>query len=236
MRVAPFAALAVSAFALAGCGGGGVVDLQGADVSQGKQLFTQRCSACHTLKDANAQGKVGPDLDAAFGSGRAQGFAESTIAQVVADQIRYPGQYGADGPTMPPNIVKGEDVDSVAAYVASVAGRRSKGGGGGQAAAPPGSTTSTPSQTGQTKTQPSGGQALTAGRALFKTNCAGCHTLSDASTNGKVGPNLDDLKPDEQTVQHQVTNGGGAMPPFKGTLSPEQIETVAKYVSSVAGK
>jgi mono/diheme cytochrome c family protein len=33
-----------------------------------------------------------------------------------------------------------------------------------------------------------------------------------------------------------VTNGGGAMPAFKGQLSPAQIDAVAKYVSSVAGK
>jgi len=37
-------------------------------------------------------------------------------------------------------------------------------------------------------------------------------------------------------VQKQVTNGGGAMPAFKGTLTAAQIMAVAKYVSSVAGK
>ncbi len=31
-------------------------------------------------------------------------------------------------------------------------------------------------------------------------------------------------------------NGGGAMPAFKGTLTPEQITNVAAYVSTVAGK
>jgi mono/diheme cytochrome c family protein len=37
-------------------------------------------------------------------------------------------------------------------------------------------------------------------------------------------------------VQKQVTNGGGAMPAFKGTLTAAQIMAVAEYVSSVAGK
>jgi mono/diheme cytochrome c family protein len=51
-----------------------------------------------------------------------------------------------------------------------------------------------------------------------------------------VGPNLDDLRPDAATVQRQVTNGGGAMPAFKGQLSDAEIKAVAQYVSSVAGQ
>ena len=37
-------------------------------------------------------------------------------------------------------------------------------------------------------------------------------------------------------VVTRVTNGMGAMPPFKGQLSEKQIQDVAAYVSSVAGK
>ncbi len=70
---------------------------------------------------------------------------------------------------------------------------------------------------------------------MFTANCGGCHTLADAGSTGSVGPNLDDLKPDMATVVHQVTNGGGAMPAFGGQLSDAQIQSVAKYVSSVAG-
>jgi mono/diheme cytochrome c family protein len=33
-----------------------------------------------------------------------------------------------------------------------------------------------------------------------------------------------------------VTNGGAVMPPFKGKLSAAQIQAVAKYVSTSAGK
>lgn len=74
------------------------------------------------------------------------------------------------------------------------------------------------------------------GKALFTSNCAGCHTLADAGTSGTSGPNLDDLKPNDALVTKQVTNGGGGMPAFKGTLSAEEIAAIAKYVSSVAGK
>jgi mono/diheme cytochrome c family protein len=37
-------------------------------------------------------------------------------------------------------------------------------------------------------------------------------------------------------VTMRVTNGQGAMPPFKGQLDATQIADVAAYVSSVAGK
>jgi cytochrome c6 len=70
-----------------------------------------------------------------------------------------------------------------------------------------------------------------AGSHVFLTaGCTGCHTLKAAHSTGTVGPNLDELKPTEATVQHQVETGGGAMPSFKGTLSPKQIQDVAAYV------
>jgi mono/diheme cytochrome c family protein len=76
---------------------------------------------------------------------------------------------------------------------------------------------------------------VAAGRAVFKTNCTGCHTLADAKSHGTVGPNLDKLKPSMKLVVHQVTNGGGSMPAFGGRLSKTKIQAVAKYVSTVAG-
>ena len=78
MRAAVAAALAVFALASAGCssGTGGLVS-GGADKAHGKQLFTEKCAACHTLAEAKATGKVGPNLDAAFASDRAQGFEDA---------------------------------------------------------------------------------------------------------------------------------------------------------------
>ena len=78
------------------------------------------------------------------------------------------------------------------------------------------------------------------GKAVFtklaSPSCGSCHTLKDAGTTGTVGPNLDQLKPPYEVVQRQVENGGGAMPAFKGRLSPKQIDDVAHYVADVAGK
>jgi mono/diheme cytochrome c family protein len=86
------------------------------------------------------------------------------------------------------------------------------------------------------QTTSSGGSQSAQGKQIFTQNCGSCHTLADAGTNGSVGPNLDDLKPDESRVQNQVIKGGGPMPSFKGRLSDAQISAVATYVSSVAGQ
>jgi mono/diheme cytochrome c family protein len=47
-----------------------------------------------------------------------------------------------------------------------------------------------------------------------------------------VGPDLDTSTADEAAVVTQVTNGGGGMPPFSGSLSEQQIADVAAYVVS----
>jgi mono/diheme cytochrome c family protein len=78
----------------------------------------------------------------------------------------------------------------------------------------------------------------TAAAEIFTTNCASCHTLAAAGAKGTVGPNLDDLKPSEATVEKQVIDGGGAMPAFGKSkiLTPAEIKEVSEYVSSVAGE
>jgi mono/diheme cytochrome c family protein len=73
------------------------------------------------------------------------------------------------------------------------------------------------------------------GEAVFTSNCGGCHTLSAAGTSGTTGPNLDDLQPDQATVEQQVRNGGGGMPAFEGQLSDAEIAAVASYVADNAG-
>lgn len=70
-----------------------------------------------------------------------------------------------------------------------------------------------------------------AGEAVFTSaGCGGCHTLGAAGSSGKVGPNLDETKPDGALVVERVTNGKGAMPSFSGQLDETQIEDVAAYV------
>jgi cytochrome c6 len=103
-------------------------------------------------------------------------------------------------------------------------------------AAPPPATTTAPGPTTTAPAAPSPA-VLAAGKKVFTTvGCSTCHTLKDANATGKVGPDLDQLKPVQARVVRQVTNGGKIMPSFKATLSPAQIQAVATYVSSVTGK
>ena len=95
-----------------------------------------------------------------------------------------------------------------------------------------------PKQTSTTPTTPTKhtGKAA-AGKAVFASaGCTSCHTLKAAGATGTVGPNLDQVKPPYDRVVTQVTNGGGAMPAFKGQLSSQQIQNVAAYVTSVEGQ
>ena len=71
------------------------------------------------------------------------------------------------------------------------------------------------------------------GKIIFlkQGNCAACHTLLDAGSDGNIGPNLNEIRPDIMRVITAVTNGIGVMPAYQGELSPEEIEAVAHYVS-----
>lgn len=189
------------------------------DTSKGKQLFLQKCASCHTLADAKSQGTIGPNLDDAFSSDKAQGFSQQTMADVVRGQIAYADP---EGP-MKPNLVTGADANSVALYIAKCAGNATCGVTAATNAPPP----------------PAGGVGKAAapdGKAVFAANCSTCHTLKAAGATGTVGPNLDAKKPAEAKVEHQVTVGGAVMPAFKGRLTPAEIKAVAKFVSSTAGK
>ena len=72
-----------------------------------------------------------------------------------------------------------------------------------------------------------------AGEEIFLDSCSGCHGVNGLGGNG--GPTLADASNVERVVA-QVTNGGGGMPAFKDTLSTQQINDVAAYVTErVAG-
>jgi cytochrome c oxidase subunit II len=69
-----------------------------------------------------------------------------------------------------------------------------------------------------------------AGEAVFSENCSVCHGASGHGGNG--GPDLTTMPKAQEvaSAEEQVTNGGGGMPPFAGTLSEEEISNVAAYV------
>lgn len=76
---------------------------------QGRELFADKCATCHTLKDANAVGKVGPDLD------MLQPPAALTLNAIQLGR--------AGNGQMPAQLLESQDAKKVAAYLVAVAGR-----------------------------------------------------------------------------------------------------------------
>jgi len=182
-------------------------------VSNGKQLFVAKCGFCHTLADAGTTGTIGPNLDNAFAYDRQQGFSESTIRQVIRDQIHLPSPAAGNSnfPVMPPNVVTGADADAVAAYVSSVAGVPVGATTVSAAPAPPPAPPPPappppppPSQTttAQTTTTPapSAGDAAHGKQLYTSLGCTTCHSIDGSK---RVGPTFKGL----YGSQVKLTNG-----------------------------
>lgn len=108
--------VAVPALVIAGRGEaeGGVGALQQkpltATLEEGKKLFKAQCASCHNLDAVNARGNTGPDLD--------------EIGPVTRERVATAIKNGGSGQNrMPANLLRGQDANAVAAYVAEVAGR-----------------------------------------------------------------------------------------------------------------
>jgi mono/diheme cytochrome c family protein len=221
-------ALGALAALIAGCGTVGYTEATG-DSQRGRELFIQKCGQCHVLADAGTKGAIGPNLDDAFRRSREDGLGQSTIAQVVLNQIAYPIENPpTEQPGMPADIVTGQDAEDVASYVSEVAGLETQP----QPQPPPQPPTPPPGG----EPPPPGGDPLAEGKEVFASaGCGTCHALADAGSTGTVGPNLDESMPSKELAVDRVTNGQGAMPPFSGQLSEQQIDAVATYVSTAAG-
>jgi len=79
---------------------------------------------------------------------------------------------------------------------------------------------------------------VASGRELFARTCGTCHTLKGAATTGRVGPNLDQLRPPSALVLNAIeqgrARGAGQMPAalYDGT----DARDVASFVAKVAGR
>jgi mono/diheme cytochrome c family protein len=75
------------------------------------------------------------------------------------------------------------------------------------------------------------------GRVIFAQRCATCHTLRAANAVGKVGPNLDQLRPPKalilDAIQKGRARGQGQMP--AGLVDGQDAQDVANFVAKVAG-
>ena len=199
------------------------------DLEKGKAEFVEKCGSCHALGRAGTAGTQGPSLDKAFQTALADGIDRDTVEGIVHKQILHP----RTNSIMPAGLVKGEDAEDVAAYVAFAAA----------------------------KSGDDSGALATAGLAQAKTGeqiftaagCAGCHTFGPAGSNATIGPNLDELaaaagnrepgKSAEEYVRESLLapgaflapGFGNSMPSFEGRLTDEQIQTLVDYLLQSGG-
>jgi plastocyanin len=166
LKLAPVAALLAAAAALGACGD------DKPDRTKGKELFTQRCGACHILDNAGTKGVQGPNLDLAFKQSIEDGLGRSTIEGVVEKQIGFP-----QGGRMPANLVKGKDRESVAAYVADAIGKP----GGASAGGPSGTAKANAQNVVDIPTDPTGQLAYKFKSATAKAGKVTVESKNDAS-------------------------------------------------------
>lgn len=208
-----------------------------ANLVQGKIMFQKTCGGCHTLSHAGTSGTSGPNLDDAFRQARADGYKSTSIQGLVDYWIRYPNTLGV----MPQMLLKGQDAQDVAAYVAAVAAK-------------PGKDTGALANAGGVT-----GTSAAAGKQVFTGigGCGSCHTLAAAGTTGTAGPNLDqDLRTNCASAQSKQIRGAtlqkciytaitkpyaylpsgykaGVMPAtFAKTLKPNEITALVNFLST----
>ncbi|HEY1855390.1 MAG TPA: cytochrome c [Solirubrobacterales bacterium] len=194
-----------------------------ADTARGRTLFVQKCGVCHTLAQAGTTAEVGPNLDDAFAAAREAGEDSATIEGVVHAQVEYPRpKTGNPANSMPRDVVTGQDLDDVAAYVGEWAGV--------PGAKPP---------------EVEGGPGA---QVFVSKGCNGCHTLAAAGSTGVTGPDLDEALPGQSAAEIEedivdpnakITPGypANVMPQnFGETLTEEELKNLVEYLENEAGK
>jgi len=211
------AALAMIALPASGCG------TSSADVARGRVLFIQKCGACHTLAEAGTAAQTGPNLDHAFAAARAVGEGGDTVEGIVEAQVENPRPSTANpAVSMPADLVTGQDLQDVAAYVALYAGV--------PGAAPP---------------KAPGGP----GAQVFANNgCGGCHTLAAAKAGGVTGPNFDEVLPGQSAamIEKSIVDPNAAIakgyPPnvmpanYETLIDPAELKQLVEYLADSTAK
>lgn len=208
---------------VAGCGSTTSAPVTGGFEDRGRQLFNAKCGTCHKMAQAASTGTQGPDLDAAFAPSRAVGMDDDTIKGITRAQVirPQPGDPNFPAITMPANIVTGNDLEDVAAYVAKFAGV--------PGARPPRAPGRGP------------------GAQVYANNgCGSCHILAEAQSAGTLGPNLDEVIPgmsraevEEAIVDPDASKPAGyedvSMPDRFGNLPGDQLNQLIEFLMSSAG-
>jgi len=208
---------------VAGCGAETSAPITGGFQDRGRQLFNAKCGTCHVMAQAASQGVQGPNLDTAFAAARASGMGESTVKGVVEYQILHPrpSVNGYPGVNMPANIVTGNDLQDVAAYVARYAGV--------PGAKPP--------------IAPGEGPGA---QVYANQGCGSCHILAEAQSAGVLGPNLDEVIPgmtrakiEESIVNPAAEQAAGyenaIMPNRWSNLPPQELQDLIDFLVDSSG-
>lgn len=203
-----------------GCGSTTSAPDSGQSTDRGRQLFVAKCGTCHKMSQAATTGTAGPDLDGAFLAARDVGMDDDTIKGVVRAQVER-GSANAANVTMPPNLVTGNDLEDVSAYVAKYAGV--------PGAKPPKSAGGGP------------------GAEVFSAQgCSACHTFAAANASGTLGPDLDQNIPklSKKEIENAILDPTtikltgypkGVMPSFEGKVSDQELNDLVKFLMTSAG-
>jgi len=70
------------------------------------------------------------------------------------------------------------------------------------------------------------------GKGLYDSNCAGCHGATGAGSAAGTPLNAENAG-DVKQVSDITRNGKGSMPGFARKLKDDQIQAIAKYVSTL---
>ena len=214
----------------------------------GREMFASNCAQCHTLKSANAVGKVGINMD------KVRPPAALVLNAINIGRARGMG-------SMPAQLLVGADAKDVASFVAATAGRdpgsntatasSSSAAAPAPAAAAPAAAKTPAAPAEKTATSGSAAPKVAAidAKALFvngagsATACGACHTLAAAGTNGQTGPNLNkfiEAGDTKAAIKDMIVNPNseiakgyakGIMPLDYGkTLSAAQIDALVDYI------
>jgi quinol---cytochrome-c reductase cytochrome c subunit len=184
-------------------------------VAEGRQLFLVGCSFCHGQNGEGILTEKGDQLGPSLA-----GVGAAAVDFQVGTGRMPMAQPGAQNPTKPQTYSQ-EEIDALAAYVASLAP--------GPAAPDPADY----SLAGLTEEERQ--EAVARGGQIFLTNCTACHNFAGkggAMPRGGYAPPLDNTT--AKHIYEALLSGPGQMPSFSnGNLSPEEKRDVIAYLYSL---
>jgi ubiquinol-cytochrome c reductase cytochrome c subunit len=181
------------------------------DVEAGKKLFLANCATCHGL---DAQG--GAMLPDGSGAGPSLiGVGAASVDFQVGTGRMPLAQSGAQAPEVSKIRFSQEQIDQMAAYIASLA---------------PGPAVPTAEEVDVASVSD---EEIARGAAIFRTNCAMCHNFAGkggALTGGKYAPSLDGVS--AKHIYEAMVTGPQSMPVFNNnTISTDDKTAIMAWLT-----